>query len=394
MFLSFEKNNSEIDEDKKENPYLLTAVSKTVVDIEDFLRKRWKSYKDVNYHHSVHKSELLMRSILIDLAESSHMIPSERDNEEASEDLPDDFIQGILQVLRALKIQVDENKISEAFLRLDDAWLDTLIKKSRSRSDMVDELAYGRTSYQSLIKRFEDFFKLDEQVYCHLKDAIAVPYSEQAEETELLTQLYYQIEDLISEMGDEQNILFSDRAEFLQDVINETLCSLSYRDYKEYVFSNHFFLINYIIESLDNYLKRKFPTTTSEHPYKNKFFHELTNRLNDEFPIVNNNPQVMIGAIYLNSGIQDNCIIRGKDDGLESFRLYSGLKEYLLSESMMHPAFHFYCKVDANTETVMEKLSSLVYHLLKEDIVFYAKELIQEIGLTTKVDVSIQGEVN
>jgi HD superfamily phosphohydrolase len=48
-FVSFEENHGE------KNCFPLTIPTKTIGDVEEFLRKRWRIFRDINFHHSVHK---------------------------------------------------------------------------------------------------------------------------------------------------------------------------------------------------------------------------------------------------------------------------------------------------------------------------------------------------
>lgn len=378
MFLSFEKN---VDREKNiliDSPYVLTAASKTVTDIEEFLRKRWKSYRDVNYHHSVHKSELMMRSILIELSEIS--IKSGIDKANDSEDISEDFLTGIISVLNALAEEVNDEKIAEVFLRLDDAWLDTLIKRKNNRCNMVDELVYGRTNYQSVIKRFEDFFSLDEKVY---ENMWKYCNSDDVDSSNLtFRQLFDALEKkyntiLSNEDGEHDDVL--DRIDYIEKAVFDAFIEADEENYKEYVFANHKFLINDIIDSMNKLYTVDIANYGSRSKsYKDAFFSKVNQRLHDEISDSESDPTVMIGVISLNDGIGNDCIIRGKN-ALEQFCFFSGLQGYLYTESLLLPSLHFYCKNNVDANEKIEQLARIISEVFRDDIFACAKDIISKI---------------
>jgi len=375
MFLSFERNDNQNIKEIQDNPYLLTVASKTVGDIEDFLRKRWKSYRDVNYHHSVHKSELFMRNILIGLAESH------ADNNSINEqNIPDNFLLGVISVLKALKEDLNDETTAEKILRLDDSWLDTIIKKHKKRNAMIDELVYGRKRYQSIIKRFEDFFVLDKKVY-----ELFYQYIENSRKEGNRGDAFIELSfELYSVCVGANDSIYEEKNEHLQSIIYDVFCpneNNMIATYEDYLFEDHEFLINYVIDKLDRY---KEPTKPNRHLYKTLFFNELEKKLCENESNKKNAPDDMLGVIDLDDGIEDDCFIRREKikDGeskIGSFILFSGIRGYLHAESMLHPLFHYYCRLDMNLEQKMDDLAQIIFEILTKDIIESANELINEI---------------
>jgi len=371
MFLSFEKNDNQNIKEIQDKPYLLTVASKTVGDIEDFLRKRWKSYRDVNYHHSVHKSELFMRNILIGLAESSN-------NNINEQNIPDDFLLGVISVLKALKEDLNDETTAEKILRLDDSWLDTIIKKHKKRNAMIDELVYGRKRYRSVIKRFEDFFILDKKVYELFCQSIENSGNEESRGN-VIVELFSELNDVCLNVDDS---IYDEKNEYLQSIIdvfvpNENKMIATYEDY---LFGDHEFFINYVIDKLDRY---KEPIKTNKHLFKALFFNELEKKLRENESNKKNSPDDMLGVIDLDDGIEDDCFIRrerikDEESRVGSFVLFSGIRGYLHAESMLHPLFHYYCKLDMNLEQKMDDLAQIIFELLTKDIIISANELISD----------------
>jgi HD superfamily phosphohydrolase len=381
-FISFEGNQDE------KNCFYLTIPTKTIGDVEDFLRKRWRIFRDINFHHSVHKSEMLMRSILINSAEISHKSIDKNDKEMMEKSgeagFPGDFLQGILFVLTSLHKEWKAENISETFLRLDDSWLDTIMKKSENKNDMVLDLIYGRKAhYQTVIKRFDDFYEyIDSKVYnlfmcCSDKDKnMFFGFSDKLEK-------FYnkgvspEIEDRLICL---LNTLF-----WVQESI------LTKSSHENFVFTDNNFLLNRIIYSLDEYCvceennkNKEEKTDRYTYLYRDIFLKRLDNEVSIEWPVKDDDiPDVLFGGNYLYHGIKRDCMIHVRNN-IASFKLYSGLDSYLNVESLLLPIFHFYCKNELDKDNETTKLTNLIYKILRNDIKNYCVMLLAEIESTIK----------
>jgi HD superfamily phosphohydrolase len=378
MFISFEENR----EINIKNPFPLTIPPKTIGDVEEFLRKRWKIYRDINFHHSVHKSELFMRGILIKFAENSQENKKPKTGRTHGEelDLPDDFLQGILCVLRELGEDASESKIADIFLKLDDSWLDTIIKKSKNIDAMVYELAYGRENYQTVIKRFDDFFELvDKNVY----NLFFINKDKFLELDNKLEKVYYELfygNGFKVNIDPDEKIEIEEKIKWLQDVI-VTVLNTTELECDIYMFTDNSFFINQVVDYLNNYY-RSIPMSDYRYPYRDSFLKRLEDEVRKEYPDIEGVPPVMLGGIYYDPGIKkDDCILR-LNNSLSLFYNYSGLESYLHTESLLLPPFHLYCKIELDEngkkDEVLVKLAETIFEILRNDIDKYTHELINE----------------
>jgi len=370
MFLSFED-----DSHNEKNNFPLTISPKAVGDIEEFLRKRWKIYRDINFHHSVHKSEMLLRSILIKSAETSqkNRITENIKARNKELDLPVDFFQGILRVLRNLHEDADNEKIAETVLRLDDSWLDTSIKKIENKNEMVLDLIYGRKKYQTVIKRFDDFFELiDQKVYNLFKNCPEKDKKKFTAFDNKLDTLYNKLENKLDDIGFGIQSL---RIMYLRDALFDVI-ETENTDHDSYVFLDNNFFISYVINCLNNYRQNTDPTSY-HYLYRDEFLKRLEDEVCKKFPAIDGIPSVMLGGICFDQGIKDDLMVRG-NNSLKLFKYYSGIENHLRAESLLLLPFHFYCKIGFNNNEVIEKLPEIIFEILKNDIIEYIKNFISE----------------
>lgn len=150
--------------------------TKAISQIEHLLEKRWAVFSSINYHHRVHKHELLMQRAIAELGKeemSDGQLPQELEN------ILPLKLSSIWQLVKQLD---DAAPIEYIALQLDDGWLDTLLKHKyfeaygenylsfTSNGDKVnwhrlDELISTKKHYFSLIKRSGGFRYLDELLY-------------------------------------------------------------------------------------------------------------------------------------------------------------------------------------------------------------------------------------
>jgi hypothetical protein len=155
---------------------------KALRDVEGFLKNRWRIFRDINYHHSVHKNELFMRRLLhkqsINALSNKKAFEQYRGESESVGTSPDNsteiphinlpdnnFIVGVLLVLHHLLVNGDNISVSNILLKLDDSWLDTVMKNADNDSDDENELLSGRTKYKTVLKRYSDFIDCDKIIF-------------------------------------------------------------------------------------------------------------------------------------------------------------------------------------------------------------------------------------
>lgn len=151
--------------------------TKAIRQIEDLLRRRWNIYAAINYHHRVHKHELLLEEALAQLG-LREMEQHKQRPQPLTTVLPLE-VSSIWQLVAQMSGAAPVEYIA---LQLDDSWLDTLLKHkyfeaysntylsfSKNGGDVMwhrlDELISTQKHYHSLIKRSGNFRRFDETVY-------------------------------------------------------------------------------------------------------------------------------------------------------------------------------------------------------------------------------------
>lgn len=151
--------------------------TKALREIETLMRRRWNIYVTINYHHCVHKHELLLQEVLAKLG------MKEMEEEKKRPDVLKDVLPLAVSSIWQLVAQMnDAVPVEYLALQLDDSWLDTLLKHkyfaeykenylsySKNGNDVIwhrlDELISVKKHYHSLIKRSGGFHKFDKYVY-------------------------------------------------------------------------------------------------------------------------------------------------------------------------------------------------------------------------------------
>jgi len=148
--------------------FIIAPEVKSIQDIEVFLRKRWSVYRDIVYHHNVHKSELLMRRLLIKNAHKTFEEEKRSFDKIVDENrgkLPADFILGVMIIFNDIGNNANIDSLQKKLLMFDDAWLDTILKVTREGDELID----GREKMKTVLKRFDDYCDFDNLVFNKFK---------------------------------------------------------------------------------------------------------------------------------------------------------------------------------------------------------------------------------
>ena len=149
---------------------------KAVSSVEDFVKRRYNSYKDIIYHHRVIQSDYILEGIVKDLVKkylNETVLEKRRDNEVL---IPFD-ISGLWFPLGDKKSAIKANALSQ----WNDSWLTTVLRQiyytkyyhnkeiEEGTGDYVlaqrlAELLRNSKRYHSLIKRSENFKIIDDAV--------------------------------------------------------------------------------------------------------------------------------------------------------------------------------------------------------------------------------------
>lgn len=219
--------------------------TKAISQIEHLLEQRWTVFSSINYHHRVHKHELLMQRAIAELGKeemSNGKVPQELEN------ILPLKLSSIWQLVKQLD---DAAPIEYIALQLDDSWLDTLLKHKyfenygenylsfASNGNKVDwhcldELISTKKHYFSLIKRSGGFRYLDELLYNRIKDKGCleswgiVPTGEPLNYSMFLNKGEYALNKLIRKVA---STTF-ERQKFFWQLEKKVKCAIKNGDYK------------------------------------------------------------------------------------------------------------------------------------------------------------------
>ena len=157
-----------------------TPSTKAVGQIENLLQRRWDIYSTINFHHRVHKHELLLENAIAELG------LQEMESGEKPETIKNVLPLKVSSIWQLISQMNRSSPIEYVALQLDDSWLDTLLKHkyfdqyaesflSRKKHandpnwNRLDELISSKKHYYSLLKRSDDFRQFDELLYDVLK---------------------------------------------------------------------------------------------------------------------------------------------------------------------------------------------------------------------------------
>jgi len=334
--------------EKQDENIVLVIASKAIRDIEDFLRKRWQIYVDINFHHSVHKSELVMRKVLIGKAIARLTDSVKLSTDDNSQGIPQEFIEGILFILNQLDGNGDEAALSEILLRLDDAWLDTSLKNTQApeASGLESELITGKKEYKSILKRYDDFLFFDEMLFCKLKTRV--------QEAALLATADEAIindESMNSQNTEQNNVITVLRNDFILP-ITEYSAHRNYLNSVGALVCSDVFEYTEIINTDSNFT----------------LFESLELHLYGKYK-----DDVLIGELNFNTGIEDGCLLlkNNRNGTLEDFNDLSALQVNLRQEKLLLPPFHLYAKNSRDGNELLTSVCDFICDLAMEKITKY-----------------------
>lgn len=163
----------------REHCYFMPST-KAIHEIEDFLRRRWSIYATINYHHRVHKHELLLIQVLTALG------LAEMKDGKAPKELEDILPLQISSIWQLVEQMTGSASVDYFAIQLDDSWMDTLLKHKyfqkygdsylsfkENGNDVtwhqLDELISAQKHYCTLFKRPGGFRQFDILFYKTLR---------------------------------------------------------------------------------------------------------------------------------------------------------------------------------------------------------------------------------
>lgn len=173
----------ELDVDNKK--YVFCPMSKTADQIEELLNRRWNIFTKMNFHHRVHKHEILLSEVIVDLG--ARELEEEGMFERELEVVLPLEISSIWRLIGELRTN---KSLAYQIIQLDDSWIDTLLRNkffekydtkkyynlgvygNNPEWNRFEELISAKKRYHSLIKRSRDFRFFDEKFYEMMKQKV------------------------------------------------------------------------------------------------------------------------------------------------------------------------------------------------------------------------------
>jgi HD superfamily phosphohydrolase len=306
------------DYDENGKMFIVAPEVKSIQDIEAFLRKRWSVYRDIVYHHNVHKSELLMRRLLIKNS-LKNLMEEKRSFDKIINDnkgkLPTEFILSVMVIFNEIGKSAHINPLQKKLLMFDDAWLDTVLKVI----DRGDELIDGREKFKAVIKRYDD--------YCDFDDLVSNKFKGLTKELQALVKKAKKVK---------KNVIVDDISLNI-----DLVCSFKeHQDYLTfgpgYLFTN--LLLNLLGEifAIDSSLHNKEPISL----FQEYIYEERKDKYNSD--------TIFLGIVDIESGFSkkkkgNRCKLWKPGKGkLVDFEEYSSIKQELEYERDLMPSFHLY----------------------------------------------------
>ena len=172
------------DLDDRPKRYYFCPSTKTVSAIEELLRRRLRIFSDINFHHRVHKHELLLEEVISEIG------LQELKNMTNYNNLTDAIPLKVSSIWKLVSKLDDKSEWLEyQIIQLDDSWIDTLLKNNffeKYKSDYLsmykngdnilwnrfDELISTTKHYHSFFKRSSDYRKFDKALFTKLIENI------------------------------------------------------------------------------------------------------------------------------------------------------------------------------------------------------------------------------
>lgn len=141
--------------------------AKMVSFIENLLERRFNIFSEINYHHRVHKHEILLEEVI------SMLGVEEFEAMNSIEDLPDALPPQVSSIWKLVSTLESQNGWLEyQIIQLDDSWLDTLLKRKFFEKYGQDYLSLRKNGNEILWNRFDEIISTTKHYHSFLKRAI------------------------------------------------------------------------------------------------------------------------------------------------------------------------------------------------------------------------------
>jgi HD superfamily phosphohydrolase len=362
---------------KNDDQFLITFDIKAIRDIEGFFQARWRSYRDINFHHSVHKSEIFMRRILLKQAKealenstkSFDTYKSECKNNARGAKLPtDNFIVGIMLILNYLTKERNNEKLAKILLSLDDSWLDTVMKNNDDGTDDENELLAGRKLYKTILKRYSDFLDFDFELY-KLYDVYFKGFRDDLNNA------------FLSGHMNGNGFSYPPEIEFLFEYSSDTDVKASHLQFL--LNNNNVLYTKKIIELIGSEFDDSLDYNDNDKPLE--FFMNWLNEKDDDF-----HNKIFIGPITIKTGIDVKkekldfsklveytyVLWHGNKEELVDIKQYSTISQDLENEKALLQPFHLYAKNDIEYSKCISTVAQDFFDFSLPYIKSYFKKII------------------
>lgn len=298
---------SKVSEDTSEKFYFCpSARLKNVV--EDLLRRRVEIFTEINYHHRVHKHELLLEEVICALG------VEELKAIDIIEDLPYSLPLNISSIWKLIsKLNVENDWPEYQIIQLDDSWLDTLLKSKFFEKYKEEYLSLRENGNDVLWNRFDELISTNKRYHSFFK--LTTDF-----------QLFDKTFFLLLKKRENDVLKYS---KFLGDKI------ISSNSYNDFFNINLSFVFNYCVEKL-----------LSLNQYKDRFFSKFEEDINKAIKKENTNIEncllrsCMFGFGYTTAKTPLYLLDR-KDKPIKIEQLSSQLQTFQ-NERAISPIFHLY----------------------------------------------------
>lgn len=176
----FRKNKScEKRKEEERKRCYFSFTSKALGQIDTLLQKRWDDFAFINYHHRVHKHELLLELTIYQLGLKALGLDSSQKRKKGNKGKPNNSIPSDISYLwQTIEAVYQSGAVDIQISQVDDEWLNSLLRHEFFKTfgddyearkiyhndpswNRLDELITGKRHYRSLFKRSGGFKRFD-----------------------------------------------------------------------------------------------------------------------------------------------------------------------------------------------------------------------------------------
>ena len=358
---------------EKRKRFVFCPSAKSIGQVEELLYRRWKIFCEINYHHNVHKNELIMIQCILQLG-VKFFEEDKIGGGSKGKEIPMS-IDGFRHVFDLIKKQKSSSALQYGLIQLDDSWLDTMLKKSFlnindcfSESKYEDnvflnrlnELISGKKRYTSIIKRSDDFLDIDEKFYNN--------FISNREKIDRIKEIIKEVNKSHSTGGLKEQI---------PTRLNEFIEKVENLDYKSTIKEGSSFFFNQVENLISQLLGNDY------------FFDIVENTLPEDVLKLNKEIlDLLIGKVKIKTGVDlkhpffINKTIRDCKGYFISepieFSMISNQQIYFKNDRALMPGFHIYIKSKVSNfdrEVLFSNCAQCLAERALDDMIKYLNEL-------------------